>query len=927
MKRRKAFFPVLAGLVPLFAVASYDRTCPKRATIFEFAEKPSVERQGDRITISFASRAFCDATVAIETTDGRIVRHLASGLLGDNAPPPFQKGSLKQVLTWDGKDDQGQYVDAKDKLHVRFSLGLRPRFERNLFYSPHKRFGNGIILLAADQEGVYVYDVHGCETIRLYDHKGDYVRTVYPFPAEKIGEVKDLPWFTFPDGCKAPRKRGYFLATLLTGPESGGVESTIRITSESSAMTVRNGRLALVGLRLNRLATDGSSGGLSVYGPFMDVPPREYKHEITAKSAALSPDGKYLYLTAYAWLKPRGWAPVTDVHWRYAVYRMEYASTNPPTLFLGEALVSGNDETHFDHPSAVAVDESGRIYVADHLNNRVQVFSPDGNFLQSVPVEAPARLALHHKTQELYVFSWFLSRSYDRAVPQKQQVQPSLRKFSPFPEMKLLRTLSLPLESYQCEAVWSRFVGQEYQVTLDSWTEPPTVWLVPRAGGYPILLEERPEGLVKVRDFLEDAKAAGIRLKPPPLNRQRLYVDHLRGSLYLAEGDVGTAKAFSNLIRIDPETGSCKEIELPFSASDAAFSVDGLIHLRTGSVVGRYDPVTWREIPFDYGEECVAAYSYDGRHARLIGGLVMPSEKTNPSWHHGGMALNAKGDLVVTCFNERSRQIPTRQTEKKDRVIEQSRPYTPKQYPGRWSSGHEVHIWDKTGRVLYEDCLAGHPRIVAGIGIDRECNIYANISVSVLVDGIPYWRRVGHRFDQVGTLVKFPPGRGKFLMSGSGPAIKLESPPNRPPEMDGIWVEGAEWLYPGVGRVQWGMDCSCWNSRFVLDLFARSFAPEYDRFSVAVLDSAGNLITRVGRYGNVDDGVPLATDKQKENASRSRPLGGDEVAFFDGTYLATHTDRRLFIADPGNGRIVSVRLDYHATETVSLKNVPDKPRD
>ena len=52
---------------------------------------------------------------------------------------------------------------------------------------------------------------------------------------------------------------------------------------------------------------------------------------------------------------------------------------------------------------------------------------------------------------------------------------------------------------------------------------------------------------------------------------------------------------------------------------------------------------------------------------------------------------------------------------------------------------------------------------------------------------------------------------------------------------------------------------------------------------------------------------------------RPRSVGGNEVALFHAAYVGTHTDRRLFIADAGNARIVSVKLDYHATETVGLK--------
>jgi hypothetical protein len=105
------------------------------------------------------------------------------------------------------------------------------------------------------------------------------------------------------------------------------------------------------------------------------------------------------------------------------------------------------------------------------------------------------------------------------------------------------------------------------------------------------------------------------------------------------------------------------------------------------------------------------------------------------------------------------------------------------------------------------------------------------------------------------------------------------------------------------------------DSRFALDRFARSFACETQCFDCVVLDSAGNVITRIGRYGNVDDGVPLIRDGGPANP---RPIGGDEVALMHSAYPAVHTDHRLFLADIGNYRILSVKLGYHATEKVSL---------
>jgi len=57
--------------------------------------------------------------------------------------------------------------------------------------------------------------------------------------------------------------------------------------------------------------------------------------------------------------------------------------------------------------------------------------------------------------------------------------------------------------------------------------------------------------------------------------------------------------------------------------------------------------------------------------------------------------------------------------------------------------------------------------------------------------------------------------------------------------------------------------------------------------------------------------------------ARPRVIGGDEVALFWANHVATHTDQRLFIAGPGNARILGVRLGYHATAKVTLKDVPD----
>jgi len=71
---RVSIFSAALTVVPLSAAAlasDLDEFEVKREQVCEFAEKPSVTRQGDKVTITFTSKALCDATVAIENADGK----------------------------------------------------------------------------------------------------------------------------------------------------------------------------------------------------------------------------------------------------------------------------------------------------------------------------------------------------------------------------------------------------------------------------------------------------------------------------------------------------------------------------------------------------------------------------------------------------------------------------------------------------------------------------------------------------------------------------------------------------------------------------------------------------------------------------------------------------------------------------------------
>jgi hypothetical protein len=96
-----------------------------------------------------------------------------------------------------------------------------------------------------------------------------------------------------------------------------------------------------------------------------------------------------------------------------------------------------------------------------------------------------------------------------------------------------------------------------------------------------------------------------------------------------------------------------------------------------------------------------------------------------------------------------------------------------------------------------------------------------------------------------------------------------------------------------------------------------------------VLDTNGNVIVRIGRYGNVYDGMPLVKPnpllqgRQGGQPPNPRPIGGDETAIMHAQAVAFATDQRLFIADSGNQCVRSVRLGYHTTERAALKDVAE----
>jgi hypothetical protein len=956
------FFLALLLLPAALCGADIDELKVKREANFAFVQKPAVTRAGDRTTIAFETAGHCDVTVAIENPDGKIVRHLVSGVLGPNAPAPLQKDAKKQSLVWDGKDDQGKYIDDKESMTVRVSLGLKPQFERNLLWSPKKRIGTEACIVAAAPEGVYVFDGLGVDYIRLFDHQGNYVRTVYPFPADQLDKVVGLELHEYPhDGRKLPVKHGFVQGSLLSSGSSGNDNMTKHHGGVgAAAMAVCGNRMAVADHYLNRLGTDGSSGGLPLKGPKVSFEKRigDETYTVGPISAAFSPDGRYVYLTGYHWQQTY---PGGAGSW-HGVHRLEYEKDDPPKVFLGTMTEDGfgEDNEHFMVPTSVAVDSQGRVYVSDMMNDRVQIFSPEGKFLKTIPTDKPAKVLVHPKTGEIYVFSWpEKGVSSDVHRKAKKQVDwrdfpQTLSRFNAFDNPALIEKGPIPGVKVDQGGMVS--FGTLMHVTLDAWAEKPSLWMAGRkhkvtafevgywgggtiareasdnwSGDGVVIYAQEEKKWAKKADFSAEVEKKFLRSKPPDFGRQRLFFNPANEKLYVAE-DSSFGKSFADMLQVDPKSGKVKIVPLPFDAEDMCFDPNGAAYLRTDTEVVRYDSTSWREIPWDYGEErphLQFSSIGGGKDNKAVGALPNPGARP-VCWHQGGMSVSARGHLAMSCV---SRAEPaSKQVGVKARVGDiEGKPYMPELWPGR-ARWQELHIWDAHGKLVYEDAAPG-TTLLCGTAVDNDDNLYILADSTRAYDGKKYFN------EMTGTLMKFKPRKGRIVSQSRGPVpLSPEAAPKRPVDVAGGftgagWVEGADWMFGAAGwfgfnTARVGGGCDCWHSRFCLDYLNRSFVPETERYSVAVLDSNGNVIVRIGQYGNVDDGVGLVKEDAAPNAKSLAAAGRgdapcDEVGLIHPAYVGVQTDRRLFIHDAGNSRIASVKLNYHTDEKVALKDVKD----
>ncbi len=912
----------------------------------EFVAPPRVVRDGDVFRVSFRVSAPTDAEVAVLDEEGRVVRHLAAGLLGPNAPKPFAKDSLRQSIVWDGTDDRGVPAEAAS---IRVRIGSRPKQDRIVGWDGNT-FGRAISSLAVGPDGeVFVLISHtyrGRSEVRVLDGDGQYRRTILPHPADTPPErARSLGQLTvdgepqpvvqhyqshnfapFTSGMRrqsmAFSPAGHLVMVSPTGSvfDNGGPRHLLALHPEGGAPE----RMPFVGPMIRRAIGRRHSSGSG--------------WEICFDHVAASPNGHWLYLTLS---DASSFHTVFRIDARPWLYRSDseswlgrYTDIGMEKGFIGVVNRPGADDEHLNDPQGLAVDARGNIYVCDRGNDRVVIHSPEGWRLAEFEVDSPQQVGVHHKTGEIYVLSrdrgqtherrdfsedmdtpgyyaW-LERERERRERAGPPLPTRLIKFSAFGEddIRELASVEAPLDL----------------IALDPDTQPARIWAstTRKRGG--LTIAERlyfPEGaklgeLLYITDRDNELEISepvsndnGLRYPwfvaaDPERNRVLVREDNPHPpwpSQLQARGDY-------TLIRsLDLDTG---ELESFVNAAEVQVGPDGMVY-----AIGTSDPL------FMSGS-AIVRFDPDGQPA------PWPAEedhvlRTKPFGILGNSRVGSRGYTVAPNG---------------DIYLLRSSKYRPER-----GVAARVDVYGPDGKLKREAVIDGMGAGDCGIAVDAAGNIYVGANLKPADQPYPAdfmgdipeqmwtcwgggrprlpepWRyaTANYYLFAYGAALKFGPEGGAFYGRVSprfyrpgeddAPYVSVDNaPPTAARYRSGtlaaeVAVEGAEWRFPGAGPVpdldvSFGDgDCICTTSRLAADPFGRVFLPDVFRSSVWMLDTAGNRIARIGRYGNADD---------RDGLHFAWPAFLDEA------------DGRLYVSDSVNRRVTVVDFEWSAEKTVTI---------
>ncbi len=849
---------VVLAAAPSLATQAAERPAAR------FAQGPTVRQQQGRTVIEFAAAAPTDCAVVIRDAEGRLVRHLAAGMLGPNAPPPLERGTLVQRLVWDGNDEAGRPA-GKGPFRVHVWLGLSPQLDGFIGFQP-AALGSVRALAASAKGELFVFHCFGALhpndnslACSVYNRQGNYLRTILPYPAglpeEKLPQLRQV---RLADGRAVPFI--YQAETRSFIPGAGDLPP-------QRAVATSDGRVAFVGIQeraggalryaqagVAQVVVIGSDGSLPTSGALKTI---LANLSASGASLALSPDEK----TVYAAGLREGDYEGKPIH---AVLRFAWDDPQPQ-VFVGDKAVSGSDATHLNEPASVAVDGGGRVYVADKGNNRIAVFAADGSPLGSLAVEKPARVEVHPRTGAVYVLGG----------PQVNKLQ----KFAALDAPRAVAEITLPAFRHP------RYTAL---MALDSSADPPVLWFGTPFSHYARFRLLRCEDLgaefgklVEVVPDFAPQDAFGDKALAGPVGAgpvTDVSIDPASGRLWTSSGSGEPGRFFHG------PSGKPLPNPLPALAGSgniAAMGRDGRLYVYHGypsAMISRFT-AAGQSLPFDGAE---------GK----ITGLGSPRVRGR------GITADRHGNLYV--LYQKSKE---------------------KLSPGDAEDANALAVYGPDGRLKHEKLIDAEIRSINSVRVDNVGNIYLAVGVRPADVHVPEdfahiergqpWKH-GMNSTHIdwypllyGCIVQFGPQGGE-IRSGSGGRDVIYGYDNK------TQIKGARWMYFGVSPVpSWRTKgtpdvCLCESPRFDVDGFGRCFFPDVARCRIGVLDAAGNELCFFGAYGNQDSAGPGSAVPQPEI-----PLCWPQAVAVD--------EQFVYIGDRLNRRVVRVKLAYQAERSCEIR--------
>ncbi|MFC1672173.1 FecR domain-containing protein [Planctomycetota bacterium] len=848
----------------------------RRTDTFEFAKKPAVEKKGDTYVITFAVTAACDTTVSIIDTNGRIVRHLASGVLGANAPWPFEQNSLDQAVEWDGSDDLGQSVPPG--CSARVSLGFTPKHAGIFLDEKGVLPGSEEVVqgMAVGADGL-LYVHYGWQRLAAIGRDAAVARQILPMGADGLAKAEGTTMATRPGGERFPLLPWGHLGGIKIPPLYPAPGTDPRGTNKILDLVVTKAGVIYSAWMLDLpkdpkkgrsgdqflqcLLRVGANGALprNYYGPAV----QEFKHSYHASRCtspvwcALSPDERSVYVSGTTGRNGEG--P------RHCVYRVPLDNRTAPTPFAGDPATAGGDETHFSWPRGIAVGPAGNVYVADYLNDRVVVLDNTGSFLKALPVDRPECVGLGPRG-EIYVITykfkpeqepkdlWKQKDGYPLAFSATPMAAKKLVKLSP--EGKVLASLDLP----NTVKIINGMIGvcDSPKLAVDAAADPVIVWIGSAGPREPIWkVEDKNNTLVKTATV-------------PALPGLVLATDHrpsLAANPLRAECFVRVRGGKTGLARISAG-GKIEELPAPGGAGYIIPAPDGSYW------VGSRGDIT----------------HLDGKGNPIPGHRALPAPQVHAAeWKALRSSWAAPNGDLYLAYNLLSKGAGFESLRGGD---------PPPAFPSRT---HPCEVWrfGPDGTLKSKGLLKGFSHRATCVRVDRAGCLYLadgdfepDDALPIGLAGVtktwkkPFWKKA------TGSILKFVPGGGEVTYAPfksyrshlpatfKGLLWKIYGYSPNPTEADGL------------------LECMCGSGSFTLDGYGRVLMPDIHTFAVHLLDANGNLIRTFGSYGNIQD-------------------RGPDIRFTIVPHVAASSGD-FWLADEILNRVVRVAWSYAVEETAPI---------